>query len=157
MQYNLEVKMKAITSFRIEQDTFDDLKKIANETNRTVSNVMQTMLDNGIELYKAKDTLSLKPKTTTTLIPEHIVRVEWPMPTDNSTNVSFKLSTKSLSNVDKLAAIWGLSRGNTLMSLVEEALTMHGEVLENNRAFTNGKRDRNGVSRLVNNQLRKIL
>ena len=79
------------------------------------------------------------------------------MPTDNYTNVSFKLSSKSLSNVNKLAAIWGLSRGNTLMALIEEALAAHGEVLENNRVFMNGKRDRNGVSRLVNNQLRKIL
>lgn len=79
------------------------------------------------------------------------------MATDNTVSVNFKISTKSLSNVDKLAVIWGLSRGNTLMALVEEALSMHGEVLENNRAFTKGKRDDSGVSRLVSNQLRKIL
>ena len=48
--------MKLTTSFRIDESTLSNLKHVADKEDRTVSYIMQRMLDNGIVLYKKNPT-----------------------------------------------------------------------------------------------------
>lgn len=79
------------------------------------------------------------------------------MPNDHYRHVAFSIQRKTLERIDKLAAEFGLSRANTLVTLIEQALIAHGEPIEVSTTNTNGVRRANNTAGVVANGLRKIL
>jgi predicted DNA-binding protein len=79
------------------------------------------------------------------------------MAVDHYRQVSFQLPNKTIERVDKLAEEYGLSRGNTLMKLVEAGLRSHDEPLEVTSTNTDGVKNQFGANAYVNNSLRKLL
>ena len=79
------------------------------------------------------------------------------MAVDLSITVSFKVGVKTLARVDKQAIEWDLSRGNTLLKLVESALMAVGEPVECSDITKGGERHKNGVAITVSTESRRLL
>jgi hypothetical protein len=79
------------------------------------------------------------------------------MATDGYVPVSFHVSYKTKSIVEKLAVDYGLSRGNTLMKLVEMGIAAHGDRLETSTTNSDGEKNTNGVAKTIKLGLRDLL
>lgn len=78
------------------------------------------------------------------------------MASDKYISLAFMAPSNIIHELDKLAIEFKLSRGNTILRLVQEGLATHGALVEDTTVFKGGLKNKHGLPKTAVNPLREV-